>query len=53
MTVKDLASELKRITQEYGDTEIIFRDIVGDDDFDVCGFYYDEEANRLILTSMY
>lgn len=53
MKISDVIKELKERQELYGDTEVIFRDSDGDENIDVLSVYFDEDADRAVMSNAF
>lgn len=51
MKISDVIKELQERMDIYGDSEVIFRDCDGDEDIYILSVYYDDEAERAIVSN--
>ena len=52
MRISELIKELQERLELYGDSRVIFRQYLSDDDIDIEVAYYDEDDGKMILSDL-
>ena len=52
MLISELIEELKERLELYGDSRVIFRGYLSDDDIDIEAAYYDDDDDKMVLSDL-
>ena len=52
MLISELIKELQERLEIFGDSPVIFRAYLDDDDIDIEQAYYDDDANKMVLSDI-
>ena len=53
MKASEIVKELKERIKLYGDYDVIFRDVFDDCDMDTGAVYFDEDAERIVISNIF
>ena len=51
MKASEIVKELQERIKLYGDYDVIFRDVFADCDMDTGAVYFDEDAERIVISN--